>query len=103
MAGFPQSGRLGSIAPGALKGSNVDLAHDLTEMIEAQRVYTANGKSFQTSADLMDVLVNRQSNRAALSISPAGSIISSEPAAFPHSREKHDLATIELCPKQPQR
>ncbi|PZU19391.1 MAG: hypothetical protein DI589_21400 [Shinella sp.] len=48
----------GSVVSGALETSNVDLASELTEMIEAQRSYTANSKVFQTGADLMDVLIN---------------------------------------------
>ncbi|KXF76435.1 flagellar biosynthesis protein FlgE [Paramesorhizobium deserti] len=56
--GFPQDGGLGSISSGALEESNADIAEELTEMIEAQRSYTANSKAFQTGADLMDVLVN---------------------------------------------
>jgi flagellar hook protein FlgE len=43
---------------GALEQSTVDLASELTNMIESERNYTANSKVFQTGADLMDVLVN---------------------------------------------
>lgn len=56
--GFPGEGSMGSIVSGALENSNVDIASELTDMIEAQRSYTANSKVFQTGADLMDVLVN---------------------------------------------
>ena len=56
--GFPESGSFGQIYSGALESSNVDIAGELTEMIEAQRVYTANSKVFQTGSDLMDVLIN---------------------------------------------
>ncbi|MGK6314089.1 flagellar hook protein FlgE [Neorhizobium sp. DT-125] len=56
--GFPQSGAFGQIYSGALESSNVDIANELTEMIESQRVYTANSKVFQTGSDLMDVLIN---------------------------------------------
>ncbi|HEX9211552.1 MAG TPA: flagellar hook-basal body complex protein, partial [Bradyrhizobium sp.] len=52
------SGGLGTIQSGALEDSNVDLADELTSMIEAQRGFTANSKSFQTGADLLDVVVN---------------------------------------------
>lgn len=58
VTGFPQTNGFGSIQSGALEGSNVDLAGELTEMIESQRSYTANSKVFQTGADIMDVLVN---------------------------------------------
>jgi flagellar hook protein FlgE len=56
--GFPGSGGLGSMVSGALENSNVDIAEELTNMIESQRSYTANSKVFQTGADLMDILVN---------------------------------------------
>ncbi|MGK9052293.1 flagellar hook protein FlgE [Neorhizobium petrolearium] len=56
--GFPTSGAFGQIYSGALESSNVDIANELTEMIESQRVYTANSKVFQTGSDLMDVLIN---------------------------------------------
>ncbi len=56
--GFANEGRLGSIVSGALENSNVDIAEELTNMIAAQRSYTANSKVFQTGSDLMDVLVN---------------------------------------------
>jgi len=56
--GFPNEGQLGSIVSGALESSNVDIATELTTMIESQRSYTANSKVFQTGSDLMDLLVN---------------------------------------------
>lgn len=56
--GFPGSGGMGSIVAGSLENSNVDIAEELTDMIESQRNYTANSKVFQTGADLMDVLIN---------------------------------------------
>ncbi|NGO66749.1 flagellar hook protein FlgE [Rhizobium daejeonense] len=56
--GFAGSSGFGEIVAGALETSNVDLASELTEMIEAQRSYTANSKVFQTGSDLMDVLIN---------------------------------------------
>ncbi|TAI67209.1 flagellar hook protein FlgE [Bradyrhizobium sp. Leo170] len=49
---------LGTVRSEALEQSNVDLAAELTSMIESQRGYTANSKVFQTGADLLDVLVN---------------------------------------------
>jgi flagellar hook protein FlgE len=51
----------GSIASSSLEGSTVDLATELTQMIEAQSSYQANSKSFQTGADLLDVLNNLKS------------------------------------------
>lgn len=56
--GKPNEIALGAIQSGALEASNVDIAEELTNMIESQRNYTANSKVFQTGSDLMDVLVN---------------------------------------------
>lgn len=56
--GFAGTTGFGEIVAGALESSNVDLATELTEMIESQRSYTANSKVFQTGSDLMDVLIN---------------------------------------------
>ncbi len=56
--GFPNESKFGSVVSGALESSNVDVAGELTSMIEAQRSYTANSKVFQTGSELMDILVN---------------------------------------------
>jgi flagellar hook protein FlgE len=56
--GFPGQSGFGSMVSGALEQSTVDLASELTTMIEAERNYTANSKVFQTGAELMEVLVN---------------------------------------------
>jgi len=56
--GFANEAGRGAVVAGALEESNVDIAEELTDMIEAQRSYTANSKVFQTGSDLMDVLVN---------------------------------------------
>jgi len=56
--GWAGDSGLGTIKSEALEQSNVDLANELTAMIESQRGYTANSKVFQTGADLLDVLVN---------------------------------------------
>lgn len=48
----------GSLLSSALEQSNVDLASELTSMIESQRSYSANSKVFQTGAEILDVLVN---------------------------------------------
>lgn len=56
--GFAGDPGFGKIVAGALETSNVDLANELTEMIESQRSYTANSKVFQTGADVLDVLIN---------------------------------------------
>lgn len=56
--GFPNEGKFGKVVSGALENSDVDVATELTTMIEAQRSYTANSKVFQTGSELMDILVN---------------------------------------------
>jgi flagellar hook protein FlgE len=56
--GSAESGGFGSIIGGALEESTVDIASELTDMIQSQRTYTANSKVFMTGAELMDVLVN---------------------------------------------
>lgn len=56
--GFAGDAGFGNMVSGALEQSTVDLASELTTMIESERNYTANSKVFQTGADLMDVLVN---------------------------------------------
>lgn len=56
--GFAGNGNFGKVVSGALESSNVDVATELTTMIESQRSYTANSKVFQTGSTLMDVLVN---------------------------------------------
>jgi len=61
VVGTAGSGGLGALDSSSLEQSTVDLATELTAMIEAQRGYTANSKVFQTGADLMDVVVNLRS------------------------------------------
>lgn len=56
--GYAGTSGYGSILSGALEDSNVDIAEELTNMIESQRNYTANSKVFQTGSELMEVLVN---------------------------------------------
>ena len=56
--GTASTGGRGAIAAGSLEQSNVDMASELTDMIVAQRDYTANSKVVQTSSDLLDVLMN---------------------------------------------
>ncbi|MBC8130430.1 MAG: flagellar hook protein FlgE [Rhizobiaceae bacterium] len=58
LMGFGDSGGFGEIISGALEDSTVDLATELTTMIESQRSYTANSKVFQTGSEILDVLVN---------------------------------------------
>ncbi len=56
--GFPTEGGRGEMVSGALEQSNVDMASELTDMIVAQRDYTANSKVVQTASELLDVLMN---------------------------------------------
>jgi flagellar hook protein FlgE len=56
--GLPGADGLGQTISGALEKSTVDVATELTVMIEAQYGYTANSKVFQTSTELMEVLIN---------------------------------------------
>jgi flagellar hook protein FlgE len=56
--GFPGDAGYGELLSGVLEQSTTDIASEFTDMIDAQRSYTANSKVFQTGAELMDVLVN---------------------------------------------
>lgn len=58
LVGAAGTAGFGEIVPSALEKSTVDIASELTDMIEAQHSFTANSKVFQTAADLMEVLVN---------------------------------------------
>ena len=53
----PRAGRgLARSNRSSLESSTVDLATELTDMIQAQSAYEANSKVFQTGADILDVL-----------------------------------------------
>jgi flagellar hook protein FlgE len=56
--GTAGSGSLGAIDSSSLESSTVDLATELTDMIQAQSAYEANSKVFQTGADILDILNN---------------------------------------------
>ena len=58
IVGTAGSSGLGTFSSGSLENSTVDMAAELTEMIEAQRNYTANSKVFQTGAEILETLVN---------------------------------------------
>jgi flagellar hook protein FlgE len=58
MVGTAGSGGLGAIESSSLESSTVDLATELTQMIQAQSAYEANSKAFQTGATILDVLNN---------------------------------------------
>jgi flagellar hook protein FlgE len=60
-SGQPQVGKPGTAGFGAIKSdsietSTVDLATELTSMIQAQSGYQANSKAFQAGASLLDIL-----------------------------------------------
>lgn len=56
--GFAGESGFGAVVSGQLENSNVDVAEELTNMIESQRSYTANSKVFQTGSELMDIIIN---------------------------------------------
>jgi flagellar hook protein FlgE len=65
-SGAPQvniagSAGLGTITSSSLEGSTVDLATELTNMVQAQSSYEANSKVFQAGAKVLDVLNSIQS------------------------------------------
>jgi flagellar hook protein FlgE len=51
-------GQFGTINSNQLEGSTVDLATQLSNMIVAQRSYTANSQVFQVASDVLQVLNN---------------------------------------------
>lgn len=57
---FGQAGteQFGSVAPGALEGSNVDLAAEFTNLVLAQRGFQANTRVITTSDEMLSDLVN---------------------------------------------
>lgn len=58
VVGFANTGSFGTINSRTLEASNVDLASELTNMIQSQRSYSANSKVFQTAADMLDTLIS---------------------------------------------
>jgi flagellar hook protein FlgE len=56
--GNPGTGGRGTLAPGALEGSNVDLADEFTKLIVAQRGFQANARVITTSDEVMQEAVN---------------------------------------------
>lgn len=51
-------GPFGKIIGSSLESSTVDLAGELTTMIQAQRSYTINSKVFQAGSDLLEIISN---------------------------------------------
>lgn len=56
--GFANEGATGQIMSAALEQSNVDIAEELTLMIQAQRGYSANSKVFQTGTEVTEIAIN---------------------------------------------
>lgn len=54
----PSTGAAGSINPGGLEMSNVDLAAEFTDMIITQRGFQANSRIITTSDSILEELVN---------------------------------------------
>lgn len=58
VVGSANTGAFGALVSSALESSTVDIASELTDMIETQRAYSADSKAFQVATDMADVLVN---------------------------------------------
>ncbi|PIE77295.1 MAG: flagellar biosynthesis protein FlgE [Clostridiales bacterium] len=56
--GKPGAGRFGTLAPGALEMSNVDLSQQFTDMITTQRGFQANSRVITTTDEMLQELVN---------------------------------------------
>lgn len=56
--GLAGTEQFGSVAPGALEGSNVDLANEFTNLVMAQRGFQANTRVITTSDEMLSDLVN---------------------------------------------
>jgi flagellar hook protein FlgE len=56
--GDPGTGGRGTLAPGSLEASNVDLADEFTKLIVAQRGFQANARVITTSDEVMMEAVN---------------------------------------------
>jgi len=54
---FANSGTAGKVAASALEASTVDLAEEFTNMIVAQRAYSANAKIITTADEMLDELI----------------------------------------------
>lgn len=53
--GTPGSAGFATVIPGALEGSNVDIAEEFTNMIIAQRAYSACAKSFSVGDEMLSI------------------------------------------------
>ena len=48
------AGSAGTITSGALEGSNVEVAQELTDLIQTQRAYSSNAKIITTVDEMLD-------------------------------------------------
>jgi len=58
LPGVAGNGRLGSITPGAIEMSNIDLAQEFVKMITTQRAFQANSRVITTSDEILAELIN---------------------------------------------
>lgn len=58
IVGLPGDGSMGSINPGTLEMSNVDISREFTEMISTQRGFQANSRIITASDEMLQDLVN---------------------------------------------
>lgn len=58
IVGVPGDGSMGSINPGTLEMSNVDISREFTEMISTQRGFQANSRIITASDEMLQELVN---------------------------------------------
>lgn len=58
VVGIPNSNGLGSVEPGSIEMSNVDIAKEFVNMITAQRAFSACSKVITTSDEILQELVN---------------------------------------------
>jgi hypothetical protein len=56
--GDPGAGGRGTLLPGALENSNVDLAREFTELITAQRGFEANTRIIRAGDELLQSVMN---------------------------------------------
>ncbi|MCT4369489.1 flagellar hook protein FlgE [Yangia mangrovi] len=56
--GAPGTGETGSITSGGIEGSNVDIAQELTSLIQRQRAYSSNAKIITTADEMLNETVN---------------------------------------------
>ena len=58
VVGWPGNGGKGTLAVGYIEGSNVDMGHEFTQMILAQRGFQAASRMITTSDEMLQELVN---------------------------------------------